>query len=619
MNTISSIYFLYWISVKLSSAHIPSVSLILNGKRHWSMLRCPNTTFNNPSVAGNKVILTCHLTEDLYSKVPESSQMYHATFFVLYDVKIMDRCISMDQCFAVKMKQVLNTVSVNIESLRPCFSGSVSFRYELRQTSNLISNGTMEVFLSYHLKTPTRMAISRSKNTTNAEIILKGTIESVCPYDLGTLRYTMTYQLMGEPECIVRDVSKCTIEKININLYSLSCPLHASSPCEENLLCSSILKARIFGKSDTGKSQAVESRQFSKSLASVTARSISPNVSDYTLNSITFNFLKPVTCIRAHHHFVYKVKYKVSMDENWIDFQGHVCNLKTLHCKIHITGLKMKTNYTVCILYRNIFDIDAQYSEPVCRNASTAQLPCQPPVVSKIVPVEDDSNHWKAIVYWINIQQKCWNDEFEENSTTSPHHYLIEITDGNITTSLVIPHPTNTSSNHTIKLRYHQNYILTMSSCNYFGCLNGQKIHISVQNTQDNLDDVNNRGSKQKVTETILICVLSLLFLGASSFLYFILKKRKQFHRLRIKRKLKPSDIKIVRENCEPQQIEMVLNKISRRGIEMDSSAQQQQQQQEEIRLLKENRLVTVDTRPLIIRKMSTTDALEIPNNSSLV
>ena len=37
--------------------------------------------------------------------------------------------------------------------------------------------------------------------------------------------------------------------------------------------------------------------------------------------------------------------------------------------------------------------------------------------------------------------------------------------------------------------------------------------------------------------------------------------------------------------------------------------------QQQEKRLSKENRIVTVDTRPLIIREMSTTDTLEIPSN----
>ena len=614
MNTISTLYFLYCISVELSFAHTPSVSLILNGKRHWNMLRCPRTAFNNPSSVGNEVTLTCHLTEDPYSTIPESpSYVYHATFFALYDFNIMNKCTSMDQCFSIEMKQVSNAISVTVASLRPCFAGRVSFQYELREMSNLISNGTMHVLLSYHLKTPARMELSTTTNTSYAGIILKGSIDAVCPYNLNTLHYTMTYQLIGEPECTVKNISKCRIEKMNLNLYSLSCPLDVPLYCGESSMCSSILKARISGRGEPGRSQAVESRQFSKSLAFVTARSISPNVTDYTLNSITVLFLKPVTCIRAHHHFLYKVKYKGSPGKKWIDFKGQVCSFKTMNCKIHITGLKMNTNYTVCILYRNIFDIDEQYSEPVCRNASTAKLPCKPPVVSKIIPVEDDLIHWKAIIHWVAIQPDCWNDEFEENSI-NPRRYLIEISDGNTTDSHAFLHPTNTSSNHTVKLKYHKKYILTMSSCNYFGCLNGQKIRISVQNRHNKELNVNSTDTKQKVTETVLICVLSLLFLGASCFLYFILKKRKQFNRLRIKRKLKPSDIKILRENFDPRQFELVEKKVKRRGIEMDYDIQQQEK-----RLSKENRIVTVDTRPLIIRKMSTTDALEIPSNSSLV
>ena len=41
--------------------------------------------------------------------------------------------------------------------------------------------------------------------------------------------------------------------------------------------------------------------------------------------------------------------------------------------------------------------------------------------------------------------------------------------------------------------------------------------------------------------------------------------------------------------------------------------------QQQEKRLSKENRIVTVDTRPLIIREMNTTDTLEIPSNIVIV
>ena len=609
MNTISTISLLYWVGIELSFGHSPSVSLILNQERHWNTLSCPHViSYDLNHSPDNQVTFTCHLTGNRPKKV--SFYLYHVTLFMLYNKRNMDRCASMDQCFSIKMEQASsNTLSVTVQSLRPCFSGRVSFRYELRQTNNLISNGIMDVLLFHRLKTPTKMVPTRTMNTTDVGIVLSGSIRSNCHYNINALLYTMTYQLIGEPECSTRNISKCTVWKVDRNMYVISCPIYI--PCKESLICSAMVKAKVFEKSQVGNSPGAKSRQFSKSLAFISSRSISPNVTGYTLYSITITFLTPVTCVKAHHHFQYNVEYKTSIEKNWTGFRGQVCNLKMENCQIYIAGLKMNTAYTVCISYRNIFDIDAQYGEPVCRNASTAQLPCQPPIVKKITPVEVDATHWKAIIHWLYIGEDCWNDDFATNSTN--HHYLIEIKDGNSTAtpkSYMMSSSANSSSSGIIKLEYQRKYILTMSSCNFFGCLNGQKIDISVQSVKQKQPEASTTDMKQKMTETVLICVMSLLFLVASSFLYFILKKRKQFQRLRMKRKLKAADIKILRENCN-QQFELTTN-VSRRGFETDHDIRQKEFQEKK-------RVVMVDTRPLMSRKISFSNHFEIPENSSLV
>ena len=683
MNTISILCFLYYVTIELlpyiccsRPRPSPSVSLILNpheSKRYhvFTTLLCPKMIASSELTSksrGRHVKFTCHLAEKSENNgdttknntviAPEKYRIYHVTLFMVLGATDLDRCLysSLDRCFSVNMHQVsVETISVRVASLSPCYVGRITFRYELRLSKHLISQGDMVVHFEHRLEVPAKMnAITTKMNRNKTQISLEGSVKSPCHYNLDELYYTMAYRLIGDKQCAAKNTSKCVLRKQGETTYTISCPIYL--PCKDrSLVCSTIVKASIERNHTLGN---LQSRLFTKSLAFVTSRGVLLNVTEFSLNSITVSFTKPVACVKAHHHYHYKVKYKsLNTVENtdWISRirNSQVCSLKTnLDCEVHITGLEMNSNYTICIAFRNIFDIDAQYNESLCLNASTAQLPCRPPTVRKIIPGKVNATHWEASFHWFPIKESCWNDEDYEDYSVNHHRYLVEISDNNSTTpsSYTIPSVIGnlSSDQKVILLEYKRSYILTMSACNIFGCMNGHKTHFSVREGSGQVDHSLQKrakngkvGAKQRLTETVLICVLSFLFLAASCVLCFMLKRRKQFQRFEKMtgrhNYLTSSDIKFVRRDHEGLLItdpssneKTTTTSTAKKGISKDILKREiggvviQDNNKDVLDnidyCIDETRVVKVDTRQLIYQKLTISDHRgRIPVNSSLV
>uniref|UniRef100_A0A7M5WUN1 Uncharacterized protein n=1 Tax=Clytia hemisphaerica TaxID=252671 RepID=A0A7M5WUN1_9CNID len=621
VNAFSIALLLHYLSeTNVVDCQRPSVSLLLHPDRNWSSIGCPSSVTNHDSQTDhfkdNNVRFICRLVERDKQIV---DYPYHFTLFMMVDSKSILNygCQTIGHCFSISITQPgTDQIQIEIKTFKECFTGRIPFRFELRQINTLISAGTLNVIFARQVVVPLRLNFRLNQSM---PIALDGNVDIQCAEDFKTSVYEMVYSVRGKPECQTSNFTVCQKFQHGKDVFSISCPL--DTVCDSDIMCSAIITAQIFTYNKFGQ-MSKPSRKFSKSLAFLTSRGeIDLNITGQTLNTMTFSFQRPVSCTEVHQHFQYRIIYKNadSDDEKWTNFKGETCisndagnkeSTDSGHCSVLLNSLHMNTMYNICLSYRNIFDIQERYSALICQNSSTAQLPCTPPRLTKILPIEDnaDNNHWKANLYWTQVEPDCWNDKYDSNSTH--HYYLIELYDGNQTQEIAVPSFQNYSIDILTRLRYKHKYMVLLSACNVYGCINGPKSYMYVLKEKEG--DTGHQSS-QTLTETVLICVLSLLFLTASSCLYWILKKRKQFQRFQtMKRKLKPEDIKVVRPDCE--MVDLTTGKLTPRGgVVAEEGALASKIHPDD------RRIITVDTRPLLSRKISIVNSGVVPANSTLV
>jgi len=600
------------LSIHCACIHIcycqsPSITLILDNNRNWTSIVCPSIAASNDAtnqVKSSDIEFQCNLIDQGTNLVDTP---FHFTFFVELDTSITSKCPSIDECITVKLSQTEpKTIKVNAKTLKRCFSGKLKFRYELRHINRLVSAQSIEVVFGRKPNPPKQLSFRMN----GTEILsLSGKLPGEeCERDVLSALYVMKYEIRGEPGCQLVNHSNCHVFRLKGTDFELSCPLYTL--CDSTAMCSAIVTAQVVGANRFGHLGDI-SRKFIKSLAFVTSRPITPNITTRTLNSLTVVFQKPVSCNAAYQHFQYKVSYKTYTSSVWVSVRDTICASED-QCSVYLAGLQMNTEYAVCIAYRNIFDLVTTYSNDVCTNASTAQLPCRAPTINEIIPMKIDNRFWRAIVHWVLLEdQDCWNDGLDGviNSTIL-RYYIVEVSDGNTTVDFKASPFANNSENGLSVLRYKHEYSVMLSSCNIYGCINGPRNYLFLKPAVHNTPYKPQQSHKQKVTETVLICVLSLLFLVASTILYLILRKQKQFHqRLRLKRKFTADDIQLVRED-----INFELNQVTSRGI-IDTTAtiiDNKEDLPNPVYVSKDEEMVIkIETRPLL--------ACSIPENSTLV
>lgn len=583
------VFLLLMMAINVSCNFPPVTTIILRQNKNWTSISCPNNVTSEDNTLTN-IAFDCRLVERDKSVV---SLPYHISLFPVLESDILD-CTNLDNCLKLELKQDFQTVAIRARLLKPCLVVKMLFKIELRQGNKLIWRNSVSGYFSRKPPQPQQLHVVHASHLFSIDASAMYT----CTEDLDGLRYVLIYQL-NVKGCSASNVTECTTTttKTSSKRVHISCRMPDACHVGEDV-CSSRIIGRLRGTNKLGQ-QGELSNKISTILAYTERKSTRLKLKMKSLRSLTFSFNSPVNCMSSFSQFQYRFSHRKTLGRSdMVHLHSIFCTKDT--CSFSINELEMGTSYNVCLSYKNVFDFPQFYSEPVCAQASTGQLPCHAPIITnlthKAVP---DTSYWKGGIHWRRIARDCWKEEVRKWQ-----HYMIHLTDGNTSMTFNKSWHENTSSDGLHFLLYDQKYTLILSSCNRYGCVDGPKSIIFLKRTTD--PSKPRDGSNQSLIETILICILSLLFLIATTILYCVVKNRKY------KMKLERIRAEFV-NNRNGTGNETVTFSRDQAG-EADRAVESDElDEDEEHTLFHERHMIQVDTRHLVSHRLS------LPENSTLV